>query len=169
MINVESATSKKYIVEACIKAARNKGHSDATGVLRGTLFLEEEPISMDQLVEETGYSKSTVSATMNLLENLGLVKRIVTPGDKKHRYVSITDLNAVREAMMANVRNEIQLILEALDKTVKCIEEIDINHYKMLERINRIKHNYIQTYRLLELVDKYTAEELLMLLEKGGK
>jgi len=36
-----------------------------------------------QLVEETGYSKSTVSTNMGILERIGLVKRVVIPGDKE--------------------------------------------------------------------------------------
>ncbi len=47
-------TLKKHIVDACVKAASAKGLSDASGVLRGTLFLTLEPMSMDELVEETG-------------------------------------------------------------------------------------------------------------------
>lgn len=34
---------------------------------------------MDELVEETGYSKSTVSANMATLERHGLAKRLIVP------------------------------------------------------------------------------------------
>jgi biotin operon repressor len=68
---------KRYMVDACVKVANNCGCCDAVGVLRGTLFLADGPISMDELVEETGYSKSTVSANMSTLERMGLARRVV--------------------------------------------------------------------------------------------
>ena len=56
------------------------------GILRGTLFLESEPMSLDMLAEKTGYSKTTVRSNMNYLENRGLVIRVVGPLGKQHRY-----------------------------------------------------------------------------------
>ncbi|MDM7911848.1 MAG: hypothetical protein QUS09_02005, partial [Methanotrichaceae archaeon] len=69
----ERGALRRHMIDACVQAANKKGCCDAVGVLRGTLFLETEPMSMDQLVEETGYGKSTVSSNMNLLESLGPV------------------------------------------------------------------------------------------------
>jgi len=38
-----------------------------------------------------------------------------------------------------------------------------------LNRINSIRHFYRQTDRLLDLVSRYTTDELIELLERGGK
>ena len=92
------------MIDACVQAANKKGCCDAVGVLRGTLFLETEPMSMDQLVEETGYSKSTVSSNMNLLETLGLARRVVIPGDKRYHYVLVTDPDSLRKAMLVHIK-----------------------------------------------------------------
>lgn len=161
---------RRHIVDACIKAANNKGCCDAVGVLRGTLFLEKEPISMDRLVEETGYSKSTVSSNMSLLENLGLVRRVVTPGDKRYHYVPVTDPDSLKRAMLVNVNNEIQLILSALDLTEKDLKNRDGTEFEgTMERIECIRHFYMQIERLLDLVAKYNVDELIELLDQGGK
>lgn len=87
----ESEILKRYMVDACVRVANNCGLCDALGVLRGALFLAGTPVSMDELVEETGYSKSTVSANMSTLERLGLARRVVVPGDKRYYYLPITD------------------------------------------------------------------------------
>jgi HTH-type transcriptional regulator, glycine betaine synthesis regulator len=160
---------KRHIVDACVKAANSKGYGDAVGVLRGTLFLEDEPMSMDQLVEETGYSKSTVSSNMSLLENQGVARRIVTPGDKRYHYIPVTDSDSLKKAMMVNVRNEIHLIMTALDMTEKELIKDDLASESILDRINRIRHFYRQSDKLLDLVSRYTTDELIELLEKGGK
>jgi HTH-type transcriptional regulator, glycine betaine synthesis regulator len=160
---------KRHIVDACVKAANSKGYGDAVGVLRGTLFLEREPMSMDQLVEETGYSKSTVSANMSLLENQGTARRVVTPGDKRYHYIPVIDPDSLKKAMMVNVRNEVQLIMAALEMTEKDLLKNEHPSVVILDRINSIRHFYRQTDRLLDLVSRYTTDELIELLERGGK
>jgi HTH-type transcriptional regulator, glycine betaine synthesis regulator len=162
----ERTASRRHIVDACIKSASNKGLSDAVGVLRGTLFLADEPMSMDELVAETGYSKSTVSSNMNLLENLGLARRVVIPGDKRYHYSPVTDPDSLKKAMLINVRNEIQLLMAALDKTEKDIDSDNPSSGAVLERIGSIREFYIQTDRLLDVISGYTTEELIELLEK---
>jgi DNA-binding transcriptional regulator GbsR (MarR family) len=164
----ERTALRRHIVDACIKAASNKGLSDAVGVLRGTLFLADEPMSMDELVAETGYSKSTVSSNMSLLENLGLARRVVIPGDKRYHYSPVTDPDSLKKAMLINVRNEILLLMAALDRTEKDIDSDDSSSRTILERIDSIRQYYIQTDRLLDLISKYTTEELIKLLEKDG-
>ena len=164
----ERTALRRHIVDACIKASSNKGLSDAVGVLRGTLFLADEPMSMDELVSETGYSKSTVSSNMSLLENLGLTRRVVIPGDKRYHYSPVTDPDSLKKAMLINVRNEILLLMAALDRTEKDIDSDDSSSRAILERIDSIRQYYIQTDRLLDLISKYTTEELIELLEKDG-
>ncbi len=165
----DRGTLKRHIIEACVKAANNKGYSDAVGVLRGTLFLAEEPMSMDRLVEETGYSKSTVSSNMGLLENLGLVRRLVTPGDKRYHYVPVRDPDSLKKAMLSNVRAEIQLIMVALEMTEKELKAGEPSSGSIMEMMASIRHFYRQTDKLLDLVSRYTTDELIDLLERGGK
>ena len=74
MNDEEMLVLKKPIIDACIKSAQKNGWSDAMGILRGTLFLESEPMSLDMLAEKTGYSKTTVRSNMNYLENLGMAR-----------------------------------------------------------------------------------------------
>lgn len=163
----EKEASRRHIVDACVRVANGRGYSDAVGVLRGTLFLADEPLSLDRLVEETGYSKSTVSSNMSLLEALGLARRVVTPGDKRYHYAAVTDPDSLRKAMLVNIRAEIQLIMTALDRTEKDLKACVPVPVTALEKISGIRHFYSQTDRLLDLVSRYTTEELIELLGTG--
>lgn len=162
----DKETLKRHIIDACVKAAKAKGFSDASGVLRGTLFFAIEPISMDQLVDETGYSKSTVSANMSLLENLGMAKRVVIPGDKRYYYVPVTDTDSLRATILANIKNEVQLILTALDLTEKELNDSEPDTMALREKIAGIRHFYKQTFRLIDLMSKHTTDELIEILER---
>ena len=108
---------KRYMVDACVKVANSYGCCDAVGVLRGTLFLADRPISMDELVEETGYSKSTVSSNISTLERQGLVRRVIIPGDKRYHYIPVTDPDSLKKELITNMRQEMQVIIAAMNRT----------------------------------------------------
>jgi DNA-binding transcriptional regulator GbsR (MarR family) len=163
----ESHILKRHMVDACVKGANSCGCCDAVGVLRGTLFLAEGPQSMDQLVEDTGYSKSTVSSNMSTLERQGLAKRVIIQGDKRYHYVPVTDPDSLKKDLIANKRQEVQGIMAALDRTERDLQARDNISSDTLERIERVRRFYRQTDKLLELISKYTTEELIELLEHG--
>jgi DNA-binding transcriptional regulator GbsR (MarR family) len=133
---------RRHIVNACIHWARIKGYSDSAGFLRGLAILAKDPVSLDDLVHETGYSKSTVSSNMNLLENLGLVKRIVIPGDKRHLYAAIIDPEIIRTNMLDTIAKEMQLFCEALNRTESEILAGRDEAKYLLERIVSLRQSY---------------------------
>lgn len=166
MMDLEvKAALKRHIVDACVKGANSRGCCDAMGVLHGTLFLAGEPLSMDQLVEETGYSKSTVSINMSILERQGLAKRVIIPGDKRYHYLPVTDPDSLKKDMIVNIRQDLQRILTALDRTEEDLRACREVPLSLLERIGEIRCFYRQTDRMLDLISKYDTEELIRLLE----
>lgn len=157
---------KIHMIDAFVKVANSCGCSDAVGVLRGTLFLADRPVSMDELVEKTGYSKSTVSANMSTLERQGLAKRVIVPGDKRYYYIPVTEPESLKKEMLINMRNEMQIIIAAMNRTQ---EDLKANGYASeaaLDRIDRARSFYTQTDRLLELISRHSIEELICLLQK---
>jgi DNA-binding transcriptional regulator GbsR (MarR family) len=155
------------MVDACVKGANSCGCCDAVGVLRGTLFLADEPLSMDQLVEDTGYSKSTVSSNMSTLERLGMAKRVIIQGDKRYHYIPVTDPDSLKKDMIINKREEMQSIMVALDRTEKDLRASENVSPATLERVERVRRFYRQTDKLLDLISRYNTEELIELLERG--
>ncbi|MDD4093385.1 MAG: MarR family transcriptional regulator [Methanothrix sp.] len=156
---------KRYLVDACIKVANSYGLCDAVGVLRGTLFLAVGPISMDELVEETGYSKSTVSANMSTLERHGLAKRVIIPGDKRYYYIPVTEPDLLKKQMIANARQEMQIIIAAMNRTDEDLKACVHKSQAALDRIEKARRFYQQMDLLLDLISRYNTEELIALLD----
>ncbi|MDD1761772.1 MAG: MarR family transcriptional regulator, partial [Methanothrix sp.] len=152
-------------VDACIKVANGYGLCDAVGVLRGTLFLAVGPISMDELVEETGYSKSTVSANMSTLERHGLAKRVIIPGDKRYYYVPVTEPDSLKKQVIANARQEMQVIIAAMNRTDEDLKACVHKSQAVLDRIEKARRIYQQMDLLLDLISRYNTEELIALLD----
>jgi DNA-binding transcriptional regulator GbsR (MarR family) len=160
---------KRHMVEACVKVANSCGCCDAAGVLRGTLFLADRPVSMDQLVEETGYSKSTVSSNMSTLERQGSAKRVVIPGDKRYHYIPVTDPDSLKRDLIANMRQGMQVIIAAMDRTEEDLRACKSVSETAMERIDRTRRFYRQMDLLLDLISRYNTEELIELLQSGSE
>ena len=158
---------KRYMVDACVKVANSYGCCDAVGVLRGTLFLADRPISMDELVEETGYSKSTVSSNISTLERQGLVRRVIIPGDKRYHYIPVTDPDSLKKELITNMRQEMQVIIAAMNKTEEDLRAREHVSSATLDGIDRARRFYMQTDLLLDLISRYNTEELIVLLQRG--
>ena len=150
----------KHIIDAFIQWARIKGYRASTGVLMGLTVVAKEPISLDELVLETGYSKSTVSSNMKLLENLRLVKRIVIPGDKRHLYAPMTDPEIIRTNMLDAIDKEIQLFIVALDRTENAMLSGGAEARFLQERIVSLKQSYEQVKKTIDFLRKQSLNEI---------
>lgn len=160
---------KRHMVDACVKVANSSGCSDAVGVLRGALILAEGPVSMDELVEETGYSKSTVSANMGTLERQGLAKRVIVPGDKRYYFLAVSDPDSLKKEMIINMRQEIQLVIAAINRTEEDLKSSPSPSDQTAERVRQARSCYQHLDLLLDLISRYDIGELIPLLEKGIK
>jgi DNA-binding transcriptional regulator GbsR (MarR family) len=151
----------RHIVNACIQWARMKGYSDSIGFLRGLVVLAREPLSLDDLVLQTGYSKSTVSSNMNLLEGQGLVRRIVIPGDKRHIYAPIVDPEIIMTNMLDIIDREIFLFCEALDRTEKELAAGSAEVKWLAERVATLKQSYERGKRTVKFLRTKTHNEII--------
>jgi len=151
---------RRHIINACIHWARIKGYSDTAGFLRGLTISAKDPLSLDDLVQETGYSKSTVSSNMNLLENLGLVKRIISPGDKRHLYAAINDPEIIRTNMLDAIAKEMQFFCEALNRTESEILAGSDEAKYMLERIASLRQSYELGKKAIDLMRNQSFDEI---------
>lgn len=158
--------AKKQIIEACIDVARNNGYSEVAGLLRGLLFLETEPISLDELTEETGYSKSTVSSNMSFLETHGLARRVMRPGEKRYRYVAVTNPEVLKAATLSYLKKEVEIIKASLKNAEKDLQGCGSEAGDLKAHIISIRDFYEETERLIDILSKYTSEELLGMLNK---
>jgi HTH-type transcriptional regulator, glycine betaine synthesis regulator len=150
---------RRHVINACIQWARIRGYSDSVGLLRGLSVMAREPVSLDELVQETGYSKSTVSSNMNLLEDLGLVARIVIPGDKRHIYAPIIDPKMIMANMLDMIERELRIFCEALERTEDEIDAAGADAEWLRERTAALKQSYRHGQSIIKIVKMKTNEQ----------
>ncbi|HII07490.1 MAG TPA: MarR family transcriptional regulator [Methanotrichaceae archaeon] len=160
--------AKRCMVDASIQVANMMGYSDAAGALRGSLILADGPLSMDELVEVTGYSKSTVSTNMAQLERMSIVRRVRKPGDKKHYYATITSIDEGTKAHNENFRQIMQILLAGVNKALELLEKAESS-----EEIDRLRLGFAtfredctKAQRLADLLDRFSISELIEILKR---
>lgn len=165
---------KRPLIEACIKSAQMAGWRDAMGLLRGILFLESEPVSLDALAEKTGYSKTTIRSNMNCLENIGIVRRVVVPLGKPHRYKHyryslVNDAEAMRPVILSAANEGIHLILQALQQVEKNLKGSNVKDAELKASLVKAVQFYEEISRILDLIGEYSSKELIAIFESKKK
>lgn len=160
--------AKRCMIDASIKMANMLGHSDAAGALMGSLFLAAGPLSMDELVEMTGYSKSTVSTNMAFLENQGIVRRMRKPGDKRNYYVVRRGIEETFKAENEKIRQIMQIHIAAIGEAEAILEGAEgSDEANRLRRLfSTMREGCVRAQRLIELASPFSMDELIAILKR---
>ena len=102
--NVESAAGlsavEKEIIELFVQLAAVIGYPRSIGELYGMLFLSSEPMCTDDLLQRLGLSNGSASQGLKLLRNLGAIKTVYVPGDRRRHYQAEMNLRKILSGFM---------------------------------------------------------------------
>ncbi|MCK6521805.1 MarR family transcriptional regulator [Myxococcota bacterium] len=130
------------------------------------LYLCQDPMSAEEIVERTGLSAGSVSMTLNDLQLWGVVHRVRQDGERRRLYAAETDIWAMvtrvfRDRELKLVRRSIQSLTDAL--TVLERETFTSDPTVMM------RGRFVAT-RVRQLLDlARTGERLLERLSRSGE
>lgn len=130
------------------------------------LYLCQDPMSAEEIVERTGLSAGSVSMTLNDLQLWGVVHRVRQDGERRRLYAAETDIWAMvtrvfKDRELKLVRRSIQSLNDAL--TVLEQETLTSDPSVML------RGRFVAT-RVRQLLDlARTGERLLERLSRSGE
>lgn len=79
------------------------------GRLLGLIIASDEPRTLDDLAEDLGVSKASISTNARTLADKGIVRRVSLPGDRRDLYAAVADMGMymlqARQAKMQRVRD----------------------------------------------------------------
>ncbi|RLF77583.1 GbsR/MarR family transcriptional regulator [Thermococci archaeon] len=158
--------AKRIMMEHFADTARRFGLSELYGYIYGVLFFEDEPLSLGKIAERTGYSLSHVSTALKLLENIGLVKRIKKPGDKRAYYTAIKNIREWRkEAYYKKIEEDVRQTRKSLLKALEAIGDDESEEaVKIKERIEFSLQRNAITERIISIFLKNEEEKVLRVL-----
>lgn len=108
------------------RLARFFGFNDVMGRLYGTLLLNPNPLSLDDLANSLQISKGSVSMNMRTLEQWGMAKEHWVRGERKKYYMAESDMwQVIRNVLGSRERREVILALEVLGDSVNRLKTAD--------------------------------------------
>ena len=165
MTRNESAAVREAVIESMERSAEVYGLSRSAGRVFGELYFAEEARSIPELVEATGYAKSTISTVTRKLTRIGLVhRRSSSGGGRRVRFEAETDFwFVVQDVLQQHVRRELTGTRRRLDEA---LEQLDGEAAGDRERIEELQATYDELGDLIELATRHSAEELVEAIEE---
>lgn len=116
---------EKKIFSTFGEVASAIGYSPLHGQIIAVLLVKGKPMSLQDIAQETGYSSSMISLSLDLLEVLGVVKTIKKAGDRK-LYVELSGdlLESLKNAILVKLSKSISSSLVEFEEGKKVLESI---------------------------------------------
>jgi DNA-binding transcriptional regulator GbsR (MarR family) len=133
------------------------GYSEIHGRVIAALLVSNKKLSLNELAKKTGYSLSTVSLSLDLLEFLGMIKKMKKAGDRK-LYVELQGslIEGLKKAFSIRIQKRINDTLNKFEQHKTYLKKNEskdskniLNILDILEEEVRSVDNYINM--LLEL------------------
>src|SRR6266540_3178964 len=92
--------------------------SQLQGRIFALLYLQDHPLSLDEIAEGLQQSKSNVSTNIRGLVEWHLARRVAVPNSRKDHYEAVADLwRVTQEIMERRFRWNIRQVIAACDET----------------------------------------------------
>jgi DNA-binding transcriptional regulator GbsR (MarR family) len=97
--------------------------SQLQGRIFAVLYLEDHPLSLDEIAEALQQSKSNISTNIRGLVEWHLVRRVAVPGSRKDHYQAADDFwRVMQEIMERRFRWNIRQVIAACNETERAAE-----------------------------------------------
>jgi len=135
---------KQSFVEGMSGISQFWGFPKGVGAIFGALYLSPSPLSLDELVEQTGLTKGAISTNVRALARLGLIHPVNRLSDRKDYYQAETDFyKAIRAILKERQNNEFDRAVASVRDTLEKLEsgagKTDEERAFLTERVRALK------------------------------
>lgn len=115
---------KKDFTEGLSQISRFWGFPKGMGAIFAVLYLSPTPLSLDEIVQETGLTKGAISTEIRVLARMGLVHRSSKLGDRKDYYAAESDFYAaIRSILQERQNSEFDRAIRSVKSTLEMMNE----------------------------------------------
>lgn len=168
MTGADREAVREEVIESIERSVEVYGLSRSAGRVYGVLYFAADPLSIPELVEETGYAKSTISNVTRTLTRVGLIRRRSSGGGgRRVQFEAATDLwYVVQDVFQQYVAREMATTRRTLDRALSRLDEAGVDSDAVeYDRIRRLSRTYDDVETLLELATRHSAAELIEAIE----
>lgn len=169
MSSDEVADAKEEVIESMERSAEVYGLSRSAGRVYGVLYFAQDSLSIPELVETTGYAKSTISNVTRKLTRIGLIRRRSSAGGgRRVRFEAERDLWFIIQGVVQQyVQREIGITQRTLERSLDRLEATDNEAIDAeLERVRELQTTYGELETFLELAVEHSIDELITAIRR---
>ena len=153
------------------------GFPKGMGAIFAVLYLSPSPLSLDELVQQTGLTKGAISTNVRALARMGLVRPSTKLGDRKDYYEAETDFyKSIRAILRERQNSEFESAIQSVRETLGKLEsdtgiENEAERQFLLERVRALQSFFdaldglVNTIIKLEGLGFTTIEKVLSVLK----
>jgi DNA-binding transcriptional regulator GbsR (MarR family) len=114
---------KQEFTEGLSQISRFWGFPKGMGAIFAVLYLSPTPLSLDEVVEQTGLTKGAISTEIRTLARMGLVHRSSKLADRKDYYEAESDFyKSIRSILKERQNSEFDRALRAVSDSLQELE-----------------------------------------------
>ena len=114
---------KKDFTQGLSQISRFWGFPKGMGAIFAVLYLSPAPLSLDEIVQQTGLTKGAISTEIRSLARMGLVHRSSRLGDRRDYYEAESDFYAaIRSILKERQNSEFDRALRSVQETLEKME-----------------------------------------------
>lgn len=119
----EPADIRRKLADLGGTTAQELGLGRVVGQVLIYLYLTPDDCPMDRMEEDLHLSKAAISIATRHLEHLGLIRRVLVPGERRKFYRTADNIDsALQQGVMSIVRRKLEATGEALDDALAAID-----------------------------------------------
>ena len=144
------------ILDRFSAVASSIGYSPLHGKIIAILLVRQKPMSLNEIAKETGYSPGMISLSFDLLEVLGVIRKVKKSGDRK-LYVELSGdlLEALKNAILVKLSKSISLSLSEFSEGRQSLEKIHGQESKrVLKTISTLEKEIQRLKTYVDLLSK---------------
>ena len=136
---------KQDFTEGLSQISKFWGLPKGMGAIFAVLYLSPAPLSLDELVEQTGLTKGAISTNVRALARMGLVRPSTKLGDRKDYYEAETDFyKSIRAILKERQNSEFDTAIRSVRETLEKLEagtgaDDEAERQFLLERVRALQ------------------------------
>lgn len=153
MAEKKVAETESEIIDTFAEISKSLGYSEAHGKILAALLLSGKEICLEDLAKKTRYSPGMISLSLDLLEVIGLIKKVKKPQDRK-LYIQFEGdlLEAMKTAIMIKLKKGLVEVGGSFVDYEKELEKLKSEEgKKLLENLRRLEKE-------AKRIEKYVSE-----------
>ncbi|MDI6826161.1 MAG: hypothetical protein QMD36_03135 [Candidatus Aenigmarchaeota archaeon] len=154
---MEEEEIKEKIYSIFANIANSLGYSEVYGRIIACLLIHEGPVALNDIAKETGYSSSMVSLSVDFLENIGMVKRVKKPADKKlYLQSSGSLLDGLKKAVLMKIEKNVSDSLQKYELYKRELKKIrSMESERLLKAIEKLGKEIKKLDSYVKILSKF--------------